>query len=101
MNLQDLQPCAKCHGAINPLFYKVDVQSCMIDQGKLSRNLGLMHLLGGSPGLAETFSPDRCLEINLTKKTQFLLCQDCFLMALGVLHEHLEPSDELQEGIRL
>lgn len=80
---EDIQPCALCDRGVmhdNSIhFYRITFQSFLANMQAIRQTAGLEMMLGGSPVLADVFSPDSALAKSSEAAQALLICQDCAL----------------------
>lgn len=75
---RDLEPCAVCgRHHENPAFYRVTLESCVLDGKAVRRQLGLGMMMGNA-AIAQALGPneDMAKIVSSERKT---LCLDCAL----------------------
>lgn len=101
MKERDLKPCEACGRALthdgSPLFYRITIESLILDPGAIQRRIGL-GLAMGSHRLAQVMGPDEDLARTVVGPRSFLLCLPCAVKALGAL---VDPAADPTSSVRV
>ena len=84
MKQADLKPCSKCGEGVmhtgNPMFYRVTVDSLIVDPRAVQRQHGLEMMLGGNAAIAHAMGPQEDMAKQIDSN-ELILCMDCMLSA--------------------
>lgn len=81
--------CKKSAGDASLVFYRVKVESYMLDVGAINRQLGLEAMFAGNGPIAAAMGPDADLA-NKLNSWNVTLCLDCALDPDSTVAEALE-----------
>ncbi|MBO3760397.1 hypothetical protein [Ciceribacter sp. L1K22] len=88
MDIDELRPCAVCGKGVmhtgSPVFYELNIASCVVDLKNVQRMHGLEQMMGGATALARVFSPSNVVAQRMPAD-RVLLCSEC----AGVPHPPL------------
>lgn len=80
----DLKPCSNCDKGVmhtgNPMFYRLRVDSMIVDPGAIQRQHGLEMMMGGNAAIAHAMGPQEDLAKELDS-SELILCMDCMMAA--------------------
>lgn len=72
---KDIKPCHICEQGIDTMFYRVRIETFILDSGAIQRQAGL-ELMLNSPDLAQIMGPDEDLA-QKTEESTVLVCLKC------------------------
>ena len=100
----DIEPCFVCRegvGANSLMFYRIHVETFVLDAKEIQRQDGLERMMGGNALIAHVIGPDPDFAARLSERT-VLVCQACLMRAemhhLAVTMEETRASLEGNGG---
>lgn len=83
--LRTLSTCAWCHKKLgetgSPIFFKLTLESHVLNLPAVGRQQGLGMLLGGSGRLAQVMGPDEDMTVTMDPPKTVMICQRCSVLS--------------------